>query len=230
MIPLIPIYIPWIEPLHHYAPLIWLTGIIFLGLTRFTHQLARRWGKFYYILSAIIRPVGIFLIVLGWLAVDSYKPSFDLSETDLDYWLLYFGWNKTGGPQIMFWINLFCMLGLLLSFGFGLWAIITLGLRHSYLYRTLEDSLITHGPYSIVRHPQFLSAIGITFFYSVLFPAAEWGLWNVQTWIPTVSFANWVMFTFALWILAVIEDKELALHYGDKYTTYASQVPRLFPN
>lgn len=174
--------------------------------------------------------MGIFLIVLGWLAVSSAKPAFSILEADFDSWLLYLGWYKESGPQIMFWINVFSFLGLLLSFGFGVWAIITLGLRHTYMYRKLEDSLITHGPYAIVRHPQFLAAIGITFFSSVLFPVAQWGPGSIQTWVSTVALANWVMFTFALWVLAIIEDKELALHYGEAYLKYASLVPRIFPN
>lgn len=216
--------------MHNFAPLIWLSGIICLGLTRFTHQLAKRWGTFYYILSAAIRPLGIILMVLGWLAVSAVKPAFSFFDADFNYWLLYIGWNKASGPQIMFWINILSILGLLASFGFGVWAIITLGLRHSYMYRKLEDSLIIKGPYAIVRHPQFLSAIGITFFSSVLFPVGQWGAGTIRTWIPTVALTNWVMFTFCLWVLAIIEDKELSLHFGEEYIKYASLVPRLFPN
>ncbi len=204
--------------------------MVFLGLTRFTHQLAGRWGRLYYIFSAIMRPLAIILIVLGWMAVNSIKPAFNLTEMDFDYWLLYLGWNKSSGPEIMFWINIMSILGMLLSLGFGAWAIFVLGLRKSYMYRSLKDTLITTGPYGIVRHPQFLSAIGITFFSAVLFPAAQWGTGTIQTWNPAVAMANWVMFTIAFWLLAVIEDKELALHFGEEYQAYASRVPRLFPN
>jgi len=177
-----------------------------------------------------MRPLAIILIVLGWMAVNSIKPAFNLTEMDFDYWLLYLGWNKSSGPEIMFWINIMSILGMLLSLGFGAWAIFVLGLRKSYMYRSLKDTLITTGPYGIVRHPQFLSAIGITFFSAVLFPAAQWGTGTIQTWNPAVAMANWVMFTIAFWLLAVIEDKELALHFGEEYQAYASRVPRLFPN
>ncbi|MBN1797933.1 MAG: hypothetical protein JW822_05130 [Spirochaetales bacterium] len=201
-----------------------------MGITRFTHQLAGRWGRFYYVFSAIVRPLGIILIVIGWMAVNSIKPAFSLTDMNFEYWLMYLGWNTASGPEIMFWINIMSILGMLLSLAFGVWAIFVLGMRKSCMYRDLKDSLITRGPYGIVRHPQFLSAIGITFFSSVLFPAAQWGTGTIQTWIPAEASANWVMFTVALWILAIIEDRELALHFGEEYQAYASRVPRIFPN
>jgi len=89
----------------------------------------------------------------------------------------------------------------------------------------VEDGLVTRGPYAAVRHPQFLSAIGITFFVSRLFNPAG---------IP-FSFAcrgldaNWVLFTLALWLLAILEDRELVAHFGGSYQEYAGRVPRLFP-
>lgn len=131
---------------------------------------------------------------------------------------------------MIFWLHCFCMAGLLVSLGFGLWAIITLGLRHSFFYRRLDDFLITKGPYRIVRHPQFLSAIGITFFSSILTPAIKWDLTASEPGIFSGMFLNWILFTAALWILSIIEDNELALHYGDDYVKYRSLVPRLFPN
>jgi protein-S-isoprenylcysteine O-methyltransferase Ste14 len=42
--------------------------------------------------------------------------------------------------------------------------------------------------------------------------------------------ANWALFTLALWVLAILEDRELLAHFGDEYRTYAQRVPRLFPN
>jgi protein-S-isoprenylcysteine O-methyltransferase Ste14 len=131
------------------------------------------------------------------------------------------GWYNR--PTIQFWLNLLRCLGVMLSLGFGLWAIAVLGLRRSFFYRRLDDSLITRGPYSIVRHPQFLSAIGITFFAAQIFP----GGFYLE---PTPVMENWVLFTIALWLLAVLEDRELAAHFGVEYEGYAQRVPRLFPN
>jgi protein-S-isoprenylcysteine O-methyltransferase Ste14 len=169
------------------------------------------------------------LIVIGWLSLNSHKPAFSFFDADWDLILLYLGWNKTAGPQMIFWLHCFCLAGLFISLGFGFWAIRTLGLRHSFLYRRIDDFLITRGPYGIVRHPQFLSAIGITFFSSLLSPGPRLGF-TAETGIFSTILLNWILFTFALWVLAVIEDKELAAHYGDEYVKYSSLVPRLFPN
>ena len=143
---------------------------------------------------------------------------------------------EDGRPTTMFWLNILWLVGTLVSLGFGLWAIVVLGLRRSFLYRRLDDPLITHGPYGIVRHPQFLSAIGVTFFTVQFYittswleyakvPYAEWRLgWD------EIGMANWMLFAVALWLLATLEDRELAAHFGPEYALYAHRVPRLFPN
>lgn len=216
--------------MYHFAPIIWFAGIVFIGLTRFTHQFAKKWKNGFSIFSTVIRPIGIILIVVGWLAVNAHELSFSIFDTDINTFLIYFGWRSGTTPNIFFWINIFFILGLILSYVFGIWAIITLGTHKSFLYRKYEDSLITHGAYGIVRHPQFLSAIGIAFFTSALSPGTSLSLANRQILIPVVLFANWLLFTFTLWILSIIEDKELHKHFGDKYVEYVAMVPRLFPN
>jgi len=220
MFPLIPFNIPWLRPYHDYAPLLWLSGLVCLWLTRYTHQLASRWGERYYLLSAFVRPLGVLLVIVGWLAV-SAEPLGKAPRT-LQEWLDFMGWWP-GGPSMLFWINTLRYLGAALSLGFGLWAIAVLGLRRSFLYRRLDDSLITRGPYSIVRHPQFLSAIGVTFFAAQVFPGELY-------FGPNAPMTNWVLFTAALWLLAVLEDRELAAHFGAEYEEYTRRVPRLFPN
>jgi hypothetical protein len=70
--PIFPISIPTLSWLFPYGSLIWFTGVVFLWLTRYTHQLGQRWGQLYYRLSSLIRPLGVFLIGLGWLAL--YSP------------------------------------------------------------------------------------------------------------------------------------------------------------
>ncbi len=219
MFPIYPLPVPWLWPYHEYAPLIWFSGIICLWLTRYTHQLAQRWGKRYYLLSALVRPLGVLLIVVGWLAV-SADPMGRIPNS-LQGWLNFLGWH--GRPSALLWISVLHYLGAVLSLGFGLWAIAVLGLRRSFLYRRLDDTLITRGPYSMVRHPQFLSAIGVTFFAAQVFPGEFY-------FGPNAMMANWVLFTAALWLLAVLEDRELAAHFGAEYEEYARRVSRLFPN
>jgi protein-S-isoprenylcysteine O-methyltransferase Ste14 len=219
MFPLVPFSIPWLWPFHDYAPLIWLSGLICLWLTRYTHQLAQRWGRRYYLLSAFIRPSGVLLTAMGWLAVMA-EPMGRAPRTLLG-WLQILGWHD--GPTLLFWVGTLHCVGMGLSLAFGLWAVATLGLRRSFLYRRLDDSLITDGAYGIVRHPQFLSAIGVIFFAARIFPG-EFYLG------PELIMMNWVLFTAALWLLAVLEDRELATHFGEEYEEYAQRVPRLFPN
>jgi protein-S-isoprenylcysteine O-methyltransferase Ste14 len=230
MLPFIPINLPWLAPFHDYAPLLWLAGVVCLGLTRFTHQLARRWGGLYYVFSALIRPLGILLTLAGWMALNSGRAAFSLFDADAEGFLFYFGWDKQAGPQAMFWVNILTAVGLLAAFALGLWSILVLGVRRSLFYRKADEGLVTRGPYRLVRHPQFLSAIGIAFFSSVLFPAGQWATGVGQTWIFTESFANWVMFTIALWVLSIIEDRELEKHFGEEYRQYCGCVPRIFPN
>jgi protein-S-isoprenylcysteine O-methyltransferase Ste14 len=112
-----------------------------------------------------------------------------------------------------------------LFFGLGIWSVAVLGIRRSFLYRHIDDPLIKTGPYALMRHPQFLSARGITFFGIQLF--------NPNSFSFTVYGdlgANWSLFTLALWGLSIIEEGELISHFGDEYRDYIQRVPRLFPN
>lgn len=216
--PIFPVYIQALTPLHRYAPLVWGCGIVCLWLTRYTHQLAKRWGSRFYAFSAVVRPLGILLIAVGWLAL--YAPETGYAMPGVST----IGWLPTGNAT-----ELLCWLAIGLFFAFGVWAVSALGLRRSFLFRRLDDSLITRGPYAMARHPQFLSAIGITFFGNRLFNPSG---------IPTVALgayhhsldANWALLTVALWVLAILEDRELHAHFGEEYEEYAQRVSRLFPN
>lgn len=216
--PIFPISIRALAPLYKYAPLIWLSGIFCLWSTRYTHQLAKRWGSIYYTVSAFIRPVGVLLIGLGWMSL--YSPD----QNYLPSGLPTTGWLPRGN-----WIDILCWLAIGIFFALGVWAVITLGLRRSFLFRHLEDHLITSGPYAHVRHPQFLSAIGLTFFVTRLFNPAAFPYFSNVAYYYSLD-VNWALFTVALWLLSILEDHELAAHFGNEYDEYARRVPRLFPN
>ena len=218
--PLFPIYIRALVPLYRYAPLVWLGGVVCLWLTRYTHQLGKRWGKRYYVLSAVIRPAGVLLIAIGWLAL--YAPA------DVPAFL------RTPSGYLLPWLptrsltDALCWAAALGFFAFGVWAVVTLGLRRSFLYRSVDDRLVTWGPYALVRHPQFLATIGTTFFATRVFQPQGFPFFGMGGYTQSVD-ANWVLFTLALWVLAVLEDRELAAHFPE-YEAYAQRVPRLFPN
>ncbi len=214
--PVFPLFVPELAPYSAYAPLIWLGGMVCLWLTRYTHQLGKRWGPAYYAFSALIRPLGILLIAVGWLAVYSPNTGFTTG------WRM--GWLPRGDA-----LDVLCWVAIGLFFALGIWAVVTLGLRRSFLFRRVGEGLVTRGPYALVRHPQFLSAIGMTLFSTVLFRPLPSPIYGPLDFSPILT-ANWLLFTLAFWVLAVLEDRELAAHFGPKYEEYARRVPRLLPN
>ncbi len=218
--PIFPVYIPALVPLYPYAPLIWLGGVLCLWLTRYTHQLGKRLGRAYYAFSALIRPAGVLLIGIGWLAL--YAPEDVPAPFRMPGGLYQLPWLPTRSAT-----EALCWLAALGFFAFGIWAVVTLGLRRSFLYRSVDDRLITSGPYALVRHPQFLATIGMTFFATRVFQPQAFPYFG-GGYIHSVD-ANWMLFTLALWVLAVLEDRELAAHFPE-YGAYARSVPRLFPN
>lgn len=216
--PIFPIYIRALAPLYNYAPLIWLVGICCLWLTRYTHQLGKQWGSAYYVVSTFVRPIGILLISIGWLAL--YAPD----QRYVPPGLPTTGWLPRGN-----WIDILCWLAIGIFLALGIWAVLTLELRRSFLFRHLDDRLVTCGPYAVVRHPQFLSAIGITFFVTRLFNPAAFSYFLIDVYYYSLD-VNWALFTLALWLLSILEDRELAAHFGKEYEEYTRRVPRLFPN
>ena len=215
--PIFPIYIPALAPLYPYAPLVWLTGVACLGLTRYTHQLGRAWRAGYYLFSALVRPAGVALLAAGWLAL--YAPVRSAGR------MLFgqpVGWLPRGN-----WLDGVWWACIGLSLGLDVWAILALGLRRSFLFRRVDDRLVTSGPYALVRHPQFLATIALTFFGMRLFdPAAVRpdGIYFYET-----LNANWVLLVLALWLLSILEERELSDHFGGEYEAYAQRVPRLVP-
>jgi protein-S-isoprenylcysteine O-methyltransferase Ste14 len=209
--PLFPIYVPALAALTPHGTLVWFAGVLCLWLTRYTHQLGSRWGRRYYTLSMLVRPLGIVLILLGWLAL--YVPQHP------------FGSFRPGLLPRQNEVDVLCWLAIAFFFALGLWSVATLGLRRSFLYRRTDDPLITRGPYRIIRHPQFLSAIGITFFGIQLFNPAgfSFALYGDLG-------ANWSLFSLSLWVLSLLEERELVTHFGEAYRAYAQRVPRLIPN
>jgi len=217
MFPLLPYPVEMLSPLWRFAPLIYLSGLLCLWLTRYTHQMASRFGRGYYLISAVIRPLGILLIIVGWGAVFA-APYLHRMES-------------FGGPGPMYAtyyveVPLFAenvglkvvgIFGAVGSLAFFFWSVAHLGLRRSFLYRRLEDELVTDGPYGLVRHPQFLASTLTVFFGSLL-------------WSSYFAFLNVIVFAIGHWVLAILEETELVTHFGDFYQDYAKRVPRLIPN
>jgi protein-S-isoprenylcysteine O-methyltransferase Ste14 len=219
--PIFPVYIRALVPLYPYATLTWLAGVFCLWLTRYTHQLGKRWGRGYYVLSAVIRPVGLILISLGWLAL--YAPG-NKWTTSMPVTGFIYGWLPNRSL-----IDVLCWLAVLGFFAFGVWSVAVLGVRRSFLFRHVDDHLVVRGPYALVRHPQFLASIGMMFFATRIFHP-DLSRFMISG-VPFQSVdLNWVFFSLSLWVLAVLEDRELTAHFGAEYEAYARRVPRIFPN
>jgi protein-S-isoprenylcysteine O-methyltransferase Ste14 len=182
-------------------------------LTRYTHQLVKRWGRIYYGLSVVLRPPGTLAIAIGWLAL--FTP------------------NRAGTSAVVMPLAMYSAVewanwaAILLFFGLGIWSVIVLGVRRSFLFRRLDDGLITSGPYALVRHPQFLSAIGITLFNALIHTGYRTSWLTPDNSNPLL---NWALFTLALWVLSILEEWELVSHFGTEYSDYMQKVPRIFPN
>ena len=82
---------------------------------------------------------------------------------------------------------------------------------------TGERSLVTHGPFSYVRHPLYativLTALPLTIVWS-----AD-GLFAV----------SWIAILLLSHILVLGEERGLREEFGDAYTTYCQYVPALLP-
>ena len=77
-------------------------------------------------------------------------------------------------------------------------------------------TLAVSGPYSVIRHPQYVAFIVIMFSFLL-----QW---------PTIL--TLVMFPVLVWMyarLAKQEEQEALAEFGDAYTRYAAQTPDLGP-
>jgi protein-S-isoprenylcysteine O-methyltransferase Ste14 len=111
------------------------------------------------------------------------------------------------------------ILGTLLYFpglALYLWGVWTLG----GMYRVssgfgaqlnVQHQLVTHGPFSYVRHPMYLG----------LQIAAIGGLLLYQTWTFVFVAVNFLALVFR----ARREEEALAIEFGDQWTAYANRVP-----
>lgn len=79
-----------------------------------------------------------------------------------------------------------------------------------------ESSLLTQGIYSRVRHPRYIgvmfSLIGVALFANYL---------AVYVLVPIVG--------LGLWLVVVLEERELRDRFGVAYAEYSARVPRFIP-
>jgi protein-S-isoprenylcysteine O-methyltransferase Ste14 len=96
----------------------------------------------------------------------------------------------------------------------GIWGIIGVPEIHV----ETKENLVTHGPFSIVRHPTYLAH---TLIFSGVFLITE----SVVVGVITV-----IDFLTVNTVIIPLEEEELLKRFGDDYTLYKERIPsRFFP-
>lgn len=149
-------------------------------------------------------PLTIYLLS-GWLG--SRFPALQPTHSGGHLWNDLIGWQ--GDPHVSpFHLASYAVLAA------GFWLIATAWTQ--LLRSAREDRLATTGPYSWVRHPQYLGFLGIMVGFLLQWPT-----------IPTL-----VMFpvlVYVYWRLARTEEREVAARYPVEWPAYAAHVRRLRP-
>lgn len=104
---------------------------------------------------------------------------------------------------------------------------IALFLAAGVQFLRMREKPITTGLYSVVRHPQYLGIIILTFGYSfmviqVTTPPLSIGI------VKTVLFI-WLIQVVGYIALAFYEERRLLHEYGNEYQQYKHKVPFIFP-
>jgi protein-S-isoprenylcysteine O-methyltransferase Ste14 len=80
-----------------------------------------------------------------------------------------------------------------------------------------SQTLATTGPYSYIRHPQYVAFIAVMLGFLLQWPT-----------IPTM-----VMFPVLVWMyvrLAKAEERQIQTEFGEAYTNYARRIPAFIPH
>ena len=116
------------------------------------------------------------------------------------------------------WFRVLLILIYILALGIRIWAIIHLGKSFSYDVKKPEGgSLITTGPYRIVRHPSYLAICILASLPGLILGSIPGFIGLVATTIPVV-----VLRTNA-------EEKILEKEFGNHFLKYKDKSYRLFP-
>jgi protein-S-isoprenylcysteine O-methyltransferase Ste14 len=195
--------------------LVIINSVVFIvfAYTFFKPQTIRDWrsfGAFSAFLVALFTEMYGFPLTIyfmsGWL--QSRYPNVDWFSHDAGHLLeMIFGWeaNPHFGPFHI------------LSFAFIAGGFMVISNAWYVLYKAQRaKSLATTGPYSYVRHPQYVGFIMVMFGFLL-----QW---------PTIL--TLLMFPVLVWMyirLAHQEEREAIADFGDAYRQYAVRVPGFFP-
>lgn len=202
-------------PAYGLWSLVLINSVIFImfAYTFFKPQTARDWRSFSAFSAFLVAlftemygfPLTIYFMS-GWL--QSRYPNVDWFSHDAGHVLeMIFGWktNPHFGPFHI------------LSFAFIAGGFMLISNAWYILYQAQRNkALATTGPYSYVRHPQYVGFIMVMFGFLL-----QW---------PTIL--TLLMFPVLVWMyvrLAHQEERESIAEFGDAYRQYAARVPGFFP-
>jgi protein-S-isoprenylcysteine O-methyltransferase Ste14 len=195
--------------------LVVINSVIFIlfAYTFFKPRTGRDWrsfGAFSAFLVALFTemygfPLTIYLLS-GWL--QSRYPNVDWFSHDAGHLLeMMFGWkaNPHAGP---FHILSFIFIG-------GGFILISAAWKVLYAAQR-TGALATTGPYSYVRHPQYVGFILVMFGF-------------LLQWPTILTLAMFPVLVVMYVKLARTEERQAAADFGDAYTRYAAEVPGFIP-
>jgi protein-S-isoprenylcysteine O-methyltransferase Ste14 len=191
---------------------------IFFGFTFFKPRTARDWrsfGAFSAFLVALFTemygfPLTIYLM-LPWL--QSQFPGVNWLTHDSGHLLeALVGWR--GNPHF----GPFHILSDVFIGG-GFWLLAS---SWPPLYQAQKESrLADSGPYAKITHPQYVAFVVVMFGF-------------LLQWPPLLTLAMFPILVFMYWRLALAEERDSLVAFGDRYTAYMrttpAYVPRLFPH
>lgn len=150
-------------------------------------------------------PLSIYFLS-GWL--QRIAPDVDWFAHDSGHTLeMLFGWR--GNPHF----GPFHILSFILIGG-GFWL---LAASWPVLYRAQRtNELATSGPYTRMRHPQYVGFVLIMLGFLVQWPTL-------------LTLAMFPILVFMYWRLSLGEEQQAEAEFGDEYRAYASRTPRFFP-
>lgn len=186
---------------------------IFFAYTFFKPQTVRDWRSFSAFSAFLVAlfaemygfPLTIYFLS-GWL--QSRFPNVDWFSHDAGHLLeMMFGWkaNPHAGPFHI------------LSFVFIGGGFVLISAAWKVLYEAQQTrSLATSGPYSYVRHPQYIGFILVMFGF-------------LLQWPTILTLAMFPVLTLMYIRLAKGEEKDAIAEFGDAYRQYAAEVPGFIP-
>jgi protein-S-isoprenylcysteine O-methyltransferase Ste14 len=121
-------------------------------------------------------------------------------------------------PWLLVVLELAGLILYVLGFLLMSWALVTLG-RNYQLGGSAprsEDKMVVDGPYRLIRHPMYTSALSISLGLACL----------VQSW---AFFGVFCIYLVLISLLIPVEEDELQKAYGEQYAAYRKKSGRIIP-